>query len=135
LRVSGFAPEFDREVYPTVEVIDRLYPPAGLALRYPIPIELTEEELNLAADGSFVTRVIYLEEPSTALPVRQYEEQPWVEAPRGVDPLVMADEMGRPVAILRIGGRLPQRSNAAGVPCDPPFIYYDPAACNITDVR
>ena len=135
LRVSGFAPEHEREVYPTVEIIDRLYPPAGLALRYPIPIELTEEELNLAADGSFVTRIIYLEEPSTALPVRQYEEQPWVEAPHGVDPLVMADEMGRPVAILRIGGRLPQRNNGAGVPCDPPFIYYDPAACNVTDVQ
>ena len=116
-------------------IIDRLYPPTGLALRYPIQIELTEEELNLAADGSFVTRVIYVEEPATALPVRQYEEQPWIEAPHGVDPLVMADEMGRPVAILRIGGRKPRQNNATLPPCDPPFIYYDPASCAVTDVQ
>jgi hypothetical protein len=134
LHVSGFAPDFDREVYPTVEVIDRLYPPAGLALRYPIPVELTEEELNLAADGSFVTRVIYLEEPAQALPARQYDdEQAWVEAPSGADPLTVADEMGRPVAILRIGGRQPSRNNTAAVPCDPPYIQYDPAGCDISD--
>ena len=32
LRVSDFPPEPGQEVFPTVEVIDRLYPPAGLAL-------------------------------------------------------------------------------------------------------
>ena len=59
------------EIFPTVEVIDRLYPPPGLALRFPIPIELTQDELEMAARGTFVTRVIYVEDPSIALPVRQ----------------------------------------------------------------
>jgi hypothetical protein len=125
LRVTGFAPEPEREVFPTVEIIDRLYPPAGLALRYPIPIELTEDELNIAADGMFVTRIIYLEEPTQALPVRELDEQPWVEAPRGADPLAVADELGRPVAILRIGGRVPTQASAALEKCYPPLIYYD----------
>ncbi len=121
------------EVFPTVEVIDRLYPPPGLALRFPIPIELTQEELDLAARGSFVTRVIYVEDPQTALPIAQPAdgEQPWIEAPSGVDPLVTADERGRPVAILRIGARVPDASRQAehGAVA-PPVVVFDAAdAC------
>jgi hypothetical protein len=41
-------------------------------------------------------------------------ETNWFEAAEGSDPLVIADELGRPVAILRIGGRVP----AAGGPDD-----------------
>ena len=79
-----------------------------MALRFPVPIELTAEELRMADEGMFVTRVIYVENPNDALPVRdQPDEQQWVEAPHGADPLVVADEMGRPIAILRIGGRVP----------------------------
>jgi hypothetical protein len=116
------------EVYPTVEVIDRLYPPPGLALRFPIPIELTQDELELAARGSFVTRVIYVEDPSTALPVVQPAkgEQPWIEAPPGEDPLVTADERGRAVAILRIGSRVPNAEAQAAAHVEPPtFVHYD----------
>ena len=35
---------FDRpgvEVYPSVEVIDRLYPPPGAALKFPVPVDIT----------------------------------------------------------------------------------------------
>ena len=116
------------EIFPTLELIDRLYPPSGLALRYPIPIELTLEELELAARGAFVTRVIYIEDPYQALPV-QYNrdnDQPWMEALPGEDPLVTADRFGRPVAILRIGGRVP--SDVGDISADPygapPVIRY-----------
>jgi hypothetical protein len=122
LRVAGFAPDGGGEVFPTVEVIDRLYPPAGLALRYPIPIELTRDELQKAADGMLVTRVIYLENPNAALPADEPQgEQPWVEAPHGTDPLAIADEMGRPVAILRIGGRVPNQNTTVFDACPPAF--------------
>lgn len=110
-------------VYPTVEVIGRLYPPAGKELRFPIPVELTREELQLAAAGSFVTRVIYVEDPSKALPVDETIGQQWFEARPDQDPLVVADTLGRPVAILRIGSRLP----GAGRYCDPPMQLYDRA--------
>jgi hypothetical protein len=117
------------EIYPTIEVIDRTYPPPGLALRYPLPVELTLDELELAANGLFVTRVIYVEEPTQALPVqrRPEETQPWIEAAPGDDPLVVADGLGRPVAILRIGGRVPSSSgpSAGFVYCAPPVITYD----------
>jgi len=125
LQVADFSAEPGQEVFPTVEIIDRLYPPQGLALRYPILIELTADELDMAAQGMFVTRVIYLENPNQALPVDEPDEQQWVEAPRGADPLAVADEMGRPVAILRIGGRHPSSTGIAFDACPPPLTYYD----------
>ena len=33
------------EVFPTVEMIDRLYPPQGQSLKFPVPIDLTQDEL------------------------------------------------------------------------------------------
>jgi hypothetical protein len=127
LQVTEIPNNAGLEIFPTVEVIDRLYPPQGLALRFPIPVELTLDELELAARGAFVTRVIYVEDPHQALPIAQPAdgEQPWIEAPTGEDPLVEADLRGRPVAILRIGGRVPAESGQESGAADPPFIHYD----------
>jgi hypothetical protein len=108
------------EVFPTVEIIDRLYAPAGQEQRFPIPIELTREDLQLALSGKFVTRVIYLEDPRQALPVRQDPSgQHWFEVGAGRDPLVEADALGRPVAILRLGARLPDNPEMP----DEKFLY------------
>lgn len=111
-RVEGSLNDRAIEIYPTVEVIDRLYPPPGKALEFPIPVQITAEEARLAADGAFVTRVIYLEDPTQALPIEEpvvegRREQQYFEARPDQDPLVVADTLGRPVAILRIGSRLP----------------------------
>jgi hypothetical protein len=130
--VAGQVNNPEVEIFPTVELIDRLYPPPNLALRYPIPIELTLDELELAARGAFVTRVIYVEDPQQALPVaqRRDSDQRWMEAPPGEDPLVTADRFGRPIAILRIGGRVPSSTgDGACVPqAVPPAILYDPTS-------
>jgi len=131
LQVTNIPNNSGLEIFPTVEIIDRTYPPPELALRYPIPIELTQEELELAAQGMFVTRVVYVEDPNQALPVQRHEDelQPWIEARPGDDPLIVADGLGRPVAILRIGGRVP---TSAGPDSDftygaPPLVQYDSA--------
>jgi len=123
LQVTSIPNNAGAEIFPTVEIIDRTYPPAELALRFPIPIELTQEDLELAVQGMFVTRVIYVEDPNQALPVRRTndEAQPWIETRPGDDPLVVADGLGRPVAILRIGGRVPAANGAGG-----PFTYGAP---------
>jgi len=67
---------------------------------------LAENDLELALAGKFVTRVIYIEDPRNALPVAQEPgKQEWFDARPGEDPLQVADVLGRPVAIVRIGGR------------------------------
>jgi hypothetical protein len=128
--VAGLVNYPEVEIFPTVELIDRLYPPPNLALRYPVPIEFTLDELELAARGAFVTRVIYVEDPQQALPVarRRDSDQPWMEAPPGEDPLVTADHFGRPIAILRIGGRVPSAAGSETCPPQvvPPAVIYDP---------
>jgi hypothetical protein len=128
LRITGIHLAEGLEVFPTVEIIDRTYAPIGMELRFPIPIELSQEDLRLALDGKFVTRVIYLEDPRNALPARENPQaQEWFEAKPGQDPLAVADALGRPVAILRMGGRLPEMSESADTSfffgC-PPFVCY-----------
>ncbi len=108
VRVTGIPLRSGREVFPSIEIIDRLYPPRGQERRFPIVVQLTVEDLRLALDGKFVTRVIYLEDPRRALPIAEGPDgQTWFEAPRGADPLAVADRLGRPMAILRMGARLP----------------------------
>jgi len=108
LRVTNIPRHEGLEVFPTIELVNRLYPPAGQARKFPVPIELTQEDLELALAGKFVTRVIYLEDPQHALPARlDQEEQNWFDAGPSADPLQVADELGRPIAILCMGGRLP----------------------------
>jgi hypothetical protein len=128
LQVTNIPHNPGLEIFPTVEVIDRLHPPPGLALRHPIPIELTQQELAMAVQGMFVTRVIYVEAPNQALPIQrnENEEQPWFEARPADDPLTVADGLGRPVAILRIGGRLPSSAGASAgfLYGAPPVVQY-----------
>jgi hypothetical protein len=110
------------EVYPTIEVVDRLYPPPGQAARFPIPVVLTDEELKMALDGRYVLRVIYIEDVRTALPVRDRPgEQRFLEVGAGEDPLEAADRLGRPVAILRMGSRVPVEDEDPGR-----FMYQNP---------
>ncbi|GIW98421.1 MAG: hypothetical protein KatS3mg111_1754 [Pirellulaceae bacterium] len=56
------------ELFPTVEIIDHVHAPASRAHRFPIPIELTREDLELALNGALITRVIYLEDNDVADP-------------------------------------------------------------------
>jgi len=107
LRVTGIPFHEGAEVFPTIELIDRIYPPPDQVWRFPIPIELTQQDLEFALAGKFVTRVIYLEDPESALPVVQGPTQNWFDVAPGANPLQVADVLGRPVAILRLGGRLP----------------------------
>jgi hypothetical protein len=111
-------PEFPAaEFYPTIELLDRLHPPAGQEFKYPIPVVFTADDLKLAASGALVTRVIYLERPQTAAsddPLRR--ERPQTVAP-GDNAIAAAEMHGRPLAIVRIGGRVPVDGQA------PPFFF------------
>lgn len=101
-------PEFPgEELFPSIEILDHLHPPAGQEHDFPIPIVFTKDDIRLALAGKLVTRVIYLEQPSMAAaldPLRR-------EIPQAVSPadnaLQEADRLGRPMIIVRIGGRIP----------------------------
>jgi hypothetical protein len=127
LRVTNVPRFSGMEVFPTVEVIDRLYSPAGQELRFAIPVQLTQADLALALAGKFVTRVIYLEDPDYALPSQEGPGgQNWYEAEPGSDPLAVADSLGRPVAILRLGGRIPDDNQGP----DSHFLFGSPPMVN-----
>ena len=128
-QVSNIPGHEGQEVYPTIKLVNRLHPPPNEKLRFPIPIELTQEELEIALAGQLVTRVIYLESSDTALPHSENSEhQRYFEIAPGNDPLPIADQLGRPMAVLRLGGILPD--DTTGLTDEflfgsPPLIMYE----------
>jgi hypothetical protein len=144
LRVTQIPNHTGEEVYPTVEIINRIYPPVGEEFRFPIPIDLTQAELELALAGKFVTRVVYLEDPQQAVPIATApDEQRYFEVRPSDDPLEVADRLGRPVAIIRLGGRLPDANgpDAKFLFGSPPVLvpnsldlYSDPAATSVEPI-
>jgi hypothetical protein len=130
LKVSNIDFHEGEEVYPTIEVIDRLYPPPGQAARFPIPIELSQEDLVMALEGRYVQRVIYIEPPQSALPVNEVPgHQRFLEVAPNQDPLEVADRLGRPVAILRMGSRVPTAEDELDDTFNyhmPPLVQFEP---------
>jgi len=109
LKISNMSKFPGVKLFPSVELIDRLHPPVGKKHDYPVPIEFSEPEIEAALQGKLVTKVIYLEQPQRAVPY---------EIPHPFDPYTLkattnllrrADREGRPMAIIRLGGRLPDK--------------------------
>jgi hypothetical protein len=107
-RVTGISDRSGFELYPTLEIIDKTYPEPGREHRFPIPVFLTDEDLQMALDGALVTRVIYLEDSENADPVSTKPgTQLTIDVGANENALRTADVLGRPLAILRIGSRVP----------------------------
>ena len=108
-------PEFPGiELYPSIELIDRLHPPAGHADKFSMPLSFTIDEIDAAIQGRMITKVVYLEQPQLALPFELSGDT----AVRTVQPranlIEEADKAGRPLAIIRLGGRLPAPNETRG---------------------
>lgn len=101
-------PEFPGvEFYPSIELIDRLHPPQGRADDFPIEFELTEEEFEWAANERLVTKVVYLEQPNR-VPATLLDTKERIKTIEPYENVIAeADVLGRPVAIVRLGGRIP----------------------------
>jgi hypothetical protein len=129
LKVTNIPYHEGEEVYPTVEVINRLYPPPGQELRHPLPIQITLEELEMSLDGRLVTRVVYLEDRDKVLPVRDDpQDQRHFDVAPHQDPLRVADELGRPMAILRMGSRIPDAGDLMAAGQAPVVVFGNAAA-------
>ncbi|MBR5711017.1 MAG: hypothetical protein IKX40_09685 [Thermoguttaceae bacterium] len=114
IRITNF-PILDAqgaELYPTLEIIDRIYAPKGKEVQNPIVVEISLEDIKEALRGNLVTRVIYLEDPNNPIPTVNppNKYQSTFDIPSDADPVAVADTMGRPVAVLRLGGRMPIRT-------------------------
>lgn len=108
LKISGIPRHEGVEIFPTIELVHRLFPPEGKADEFPVLIEIPTADLDQAIAGKLVTRVVYLEDPETAMPYRQTEfEQPYFDIHASEDPLQAAFRLGRPFAIVRLGSRVP----------------------------
>lgn len=114
IRITNF-PLLDAqgaELYPTLEIIDRIYAPKGKEVQNPIVVEISLEDIKEALRGNLVTRVIYLEDPNNPIPTVNppNKYQSTFNIPSDADPVAVADTMGRPVAVMRLGGRMPIRT-------------------------
>ena len=113
------------ELYPTLEIINRLYPPPGKEHEFPVEIEITQEDMELALSGRLVTRIIYLEDPQFALATKGEDKASLsLTLGPGDNPLTEAQRMGRPMAILRMGNRrfVPDDNAAAFFFGSPPWL-------------
>jgi hypothetical protein len=118
-----------QSLYPSIELLNRLHPPQGLENEFPVEVVLTQNDIVDAMRGSLVTKVIYLENPETALPQRHMaDQQPSVDIGGARDPLREAERLGRPMAILRIGSRIPLPTDEVNL-----FNFNAPLAIQLPD--
>lgn len=111
MKVSGLEDFPHAEFFPSVELVGELHPPPGQAERFPIEIELLAEELQHAARGRMVTKVVYLEQ-ADRVPLRNLVGTSRVlDIEVGQNAVAEADNLGRPVAIMRLGGRTPDANS------------------------
>jgi uncharacterized repeat protein (TIGR01451 family) len=105
-----------------VEIIGHLHTPTNTDPgKYPVRIVFSEDDLNAAADGGrLITQVVYLEDPEQATPVHlAKDEVPSVELTAAENPLRVAGALGRPMAVIHLGGRVPTPEELAGPPIVP----------------
>lgn len=110
LRLSEIPHRPGVELFPVVQVVGHMHRPAEIDPgKYPIRVIFTDEELwDVADNGRMVTKVIYLEDPQQALPLKMDKDSiPTVGVVPSEDPVRVAAALGRVVAIVRIGGRRP----------------------------
>ncbi|MDA7906116.1 hypothetical protein N9B37_00735 [bacterium] len=118
-----------KSLYPSIELLNRLNPPQGLENEFPVEVVLTQEDVVDAMRGSLVTKVIYLENPENALPQRHMaDQQPTIDISGARDPLREAERLGRPMAILRIGSRIPLATDEVNL-----FNFNAPLAAQLPD--
>ncbi|MFM7116150.1 MAG: hypothetical protein ACKO0N_05895, partial [Planctomycetota bacterium] len=123
----------DRSGNPTAEC-----PGGPGALRFPVLVAISEDDIEQALAGRLVTKVIYVENPETALPYRQLcnGHQAFFDVTDLEDPIKTASRLGRPIAILRLGTRQPSDEEMSyGSATAIPLTVFPPQAARELDKR
>jgi len=102
-------------IYPVIEVHGSIVPRPGMKyLDYPAPLAVTRGDIANALAGTLVTKVVYLEDPTKAIPVAATPDTP-IEFTEGGerDALAAAHDNGRLVMVVRFGDRKPEADELA----------------------
>lgn len=104
LRIGGIAGREGDELFPSLRIVARLAAPAGMDWRFPVEIAIDADDLDAAADGALVRRVVYL-----ACEPERPDLVPggWFDVKPGDDAFEVARTLGDPVAEVVIGDRVP----------------------------
>lgn len=105
-QIDGPTPE--QTIYPSIEVRGSLVPRPELpdVGQYPVPITLSERDIDRIREGKLVTKVFYLEDPDQALPIGANPGEALESfAVSEEDAVREARLKGRPMMILRVGER------------------------------
>lgn len=117
--VFGFRPGYryplrvdvpgSQSLFPVLEVRGSIVPRPGMKyMEYPATITVTADDVAKALNGKFITKVIYLEDPSRAVPQEASPDKPIEVGSDTVERAISEAELnGRLVAILRLGDRTP----------------------------
>lgn len=107
MRLEGFEDEPNTAIDPSIEVRSGLFMPVTLRPDdFPATLTISADDLRRALAGGVVTKVIYVEDPLNAPPETTTRDRPLeTDVHRGEDPWEEAQKRGRPLAIVRIGGR------------------------------
>jgi uncharacterized repeat protein (TIGR01451 family) len=108
LRLSNLPGHPGISIFPTIEVRGSLkLSPKLNSARYPAPVVLTEADIESVMAGNLICKAIYLENPDRAVPATVPPALPTeLNLPPSSDPLVEAQDRGRLMLLVRMGGRL-----------------------------
>ncbi len=109
VKLTGLPNRPDESLYPEIEVRGSIAPRPGMNyMDYPAAIVFSADELAKAAAGVLMTKVIYLEDPEKAVPVKTTPDRPLEQiASTEEDALTDAGASGRIVMVVRLGNRIP----------------------------
>jgi uncharacterized repeat protein (TIGR01451 family) len=97
-------------IYASIEIFGHLHRPSDIdPLRYPLRVTLSDFDIEAILDqGRMITRVIYLEDPKSAIPyLAEADRLPTTDLNPTEDPFRIARALGRIMAVVRFGTRQP----------------------------
>lgn len=132
--VEGLRERDDEAVHGTIVVRDVLrLPPDQRAVDFPVPLLVTPKDLDHIGTAMIIKWLI-IEDPNRLPSVQLTPGQP-AELPNvaGDEPEEAADLLGRPVAIVYMGGREPDPDSLAGIP--PGWVVFPEQAAQVPSVN
>ncbi len=115
LKIDNIPDRPGESLYPSLEVRGSIVPRPGMRyMEYTAPLYFTKADFDRVFAGGVVTKVIYLEDPTKAIPTESKPNMPIeVETLTEGNALDEALSNGRVVAILRLGDRVPEAPELA----------------------